>query len=65
MFVSPVKWIVILAPLALVFGLSFGIERLFAPVRVNETLTLLSDQDTSFDSHRAFHVSDAEFDAVF
>jgi uncharacterized protein len=28
MFVSPVKWIVILAPLALVFGLSFGIERL-------------------------------------
>jgi hypothetical protein len=65
MFVSPVKWIVILAPLALVFGLSLGIERLFAPVRVNETLTLLSDQDTSFDSHRAFHVSDAEFDAVF
>jgi FtsH-binding integral membrane protein len=28
MFVSPVKWIVILAPLAMVFGLSFGIERL-------------------------------------
>jgi FtsH-binding integral membrane protein len=28
MFVSSVKWIVILAPLALVFGLSFGIERL-------------------------------------
>jgi uncharacterized protein len=28
MFVSPVKWIVILAPLDLVFGLSFGIERL-------------------------------------
>jgi hypothetical protein len=28
MFVSPVKWIVILAPLAMVFGLSLGIERL-------------------------------------
>jgi FtsH-binding integral membrane protein len=27
-FVSPLKWIVILAPLAFVFGLSFGIERL-------------------------------------
>jgi FtsH-binding integral membrane protein len=27
-FVSPLKWFVILAPLALVFGLSFGIERL-------------------------------------
>jgi FtsH-binding integral membrane protein len=28
MFVSPVKWIVILAPLAIVFGLGFGVERL-------------------------------------
>jgi hypothetical protein len=38
----------------------------FAPVRVNETLTLLFDQDTSFDSHHyAFHVSDGEFDAIF
>ena len=27
-FVSPLKWVIILAPLALVFGLSFGIERL-------------------------------------
>jgi uncharacterized protein len=27
MFVSPVKWIVILAPLAMVFGLSFGVQR--------------------------------------
>jgi uncharacterized protein len=27
-FVSPMKWVVILAPLALVFALSFGIERL-------------------------------------
>jgi catechol 2,3-dioxygenase-like lactoylglutathione lyase family enzyme len=38
----------------------------FAPVRVNETLTLLFDEDGSFDSHHyAFHVSDAEFDAIF
>jgi uncharacterized protein len=28
LFVSPMKWVIILAPLALVFGLSFGIERL-------------------------------------
>jgi uncharacterized protein len=27
MFVSPVKWVVILAPLAMIFGLSFGIQR--------------------------------------
>jgi uncharacterized protein len=32
MFVSPVKWIVILAPLAMVFGLSFGIQRVRPPV---------------------------------
>jgi catechol 2,3-dioxygenase-like lactoylglutathione lyase family enzyme len=38
----------------------------FAPVRVNETLTLLFDQDSSFESHHyAFHVGDAEFDAIF
>ena len=38
----------------------------FAPVRVNETLTLLFDDDPSFESHHyAFHVSDAEFDAIF
>jgi uncharacterized protein len=28
LFVSPLKWAIILAPLALVFGLSFGIDRL-------------------------------------
>ncbi len=28
LFVSPLKWVVILAPLALVFVLSFGIERM-------------------------------------
>jgi catechol 2,3-dioxygenase-like lactoylglutathione lyase family enzyme len=47
------------------FGLDFNEQQTghFAPVRVNETLTLLFDEDTSFDSHRyAFHVNDAEFD---
>ena len=29
-------------------------------------MTLLFDEDTSFDSHHyAFHVNDAEFDAIF
>jgi hypothetical protein len=51
-----------------IFSLNFNEQESdhFAPVRVNETLTLLFDQDTSFDSHHyAFHVSDAEFDAIF
>ena len=51
-----------------IFGLNFSEQESdhFAPVQVNETLTLLFDQDTSFDSHHyAFHVSDAEFDAIF
>ena len=53
---------------ASIFGLDFNEKQSghFAPVRVNETLTLLFDEDTSFDSHHlAFHVSDAEFDAIF
>ena len=38
----------------------------FAEVRVNDTLTLLVDEDSSFESHHyAFHVSDAEFDQIF
>ena len=38
----------------------------FAPVRVNESLTLLFDQDDGFESHHyAFHVSEPEFDAIF
>ena len=38
----------------------------FAPVRINDTLTLLFDDDKKFESHHyAFHVSDAEFDAIF
>ncbi|ARN79838.1 VOC family protein [Methylocystis bryophila] len=37
----------------------------FAPVRVNDTLTLLFADEASFDQrHYAFHVSDAEFDSI-
>ena len=38
---------------ASIFGLNFNGRESdhFAPVRVNETLTLLFDQHTSFDSH--------------
>jgi len=52
---------------AQIFGLAFdGGSGHFAPVRVNETLTLLFDQEASFESHHyAFHVSDAEFDRIF
>jgi catechol 2,3-dioxygenase-like lactoylglutathione lyase family enzyme len=50
-----------------IFGLRFDAEDgHFAPVRVNEVLTLLFDEDESFESHHyAFHVSDSEFDAIF
>ena len=51
-----------------IFGLDFNEQQSdhFAPVRVNEMLTLLFDEDTSFDSHHyAFYVDDAEFDAIF
>ena len=37
----------------------------FAPVRVNDTLTLLFADEASFDQrHYAFHVGDAEFDSI-
>ena len=52
---------------ARIFGLGFPEENAdhFAPVRVNETLTLLFADAASFDpQHYAFHVSDAEFDAI-
>jgi hypothetical protein len=51
---------------AQIFGLRFDrTEGHFAPVRVNETLTLLFDDDDAFESHHlAFHVGDAEFDAI-
>jgi catechol 2,3-dioxygenase-like lactoylglutathione lyase family enzyme len=52
---------------ASIFGLNFNEQESdFATVRVNDTLTLIFDQDNSFDSHHyAFHVSDDDFDAIF
>jgi catechol 2,3-dioxygenase-like lactoylglutathione lyase family enzyme len=51
-----------------IFGLSYDLSDdhgHFAPVRVNNTLTLLFDTEEPFESHHyAFHVSDAEFDAI-
>jgi catechol 2,3-dioxygenase-like lactoylglutathione lyase family enzyme len=42
------------------------IRKEFAPVRINDTITLLFDDGEEFESHHyAFHVSDAEFDAIF
>lgn len=53
---------------AQMFGLSFDESAVeyFAPVRVNETLTLdFHDDVDRFDIHHyAFHVSDLEFDAI-
>ena len=48
------------------FGLKYeGAMSHFAPVRVNETLTLDFDNWDHFEMHHyAFHVSDAEFDHV-
>ena len=51
-----------------IFGLHLEDEASthFAPVRVNDALTLLFDEDAGFESHHyAFHVSEAEFDAIF
>jgi len=50
-----------------IFGLTYeGPMGHFAPVRVNEALTLDFDNRDRFESHHyAFHVSDAEFDAMF
>ena len=50
-----------------IFGLHFkGLGGLFAPVRVNDTLTLdfADARGTIAGQHYAFHVSDAEFDAI-
>jgi catechol 2,3-dioxygenase-like lactoylglutathione lyase family enzyme len=52
---------------AQMFGLAFaGPDGHFAPVKVNDALTLLFDDDVeAFESHHyAFHVSEPEFDAV-
>jgi catechol 2,3-dioxygenase-like lactoylglutathione lyase family enzyme len=52
---------------ARIFGLTYsGVGEHFAPVKLNDTLTFLFDDDTTFESHHyAFHVSDGEFDAIF
>ena len=50
-----------------IFGLRFeGLGGHFAPVRVNDTLTLdfADAKGTIAGQHYAFHVSDAEFDAI-
>ena len=53
--------------LARILGLAYeGAASHFAPLRVNETLTLDFDNDTSFDSHHyAFKVGESEFDGIF
>jgi catechol 2,3-dioxygenase-like lactoylglutathione lyase family enzyme len=53
-----------------IFGLQYdGSSGHFAPVRVNDRLTLDFDQhdtqDTFEPHHYAFHVNDVEFDAIF
>ncbi len=51
---------------ARLFGLQVEDAGHFAAVRVNDTLTLdFSDQERFEPHHYAFHVSDAEFDAIF
>lgn len=52
---------------AQLFSLAYkGPGEHFAPVKVNEGLTFLFDDDAKFESHHyAFNVSDAEFDAIF
>jgi catechol 2,3-dioxygenase-like lactoylglutathione lyase family enzyme len=53
---------------ARIFGLAFDDTAVgvFAPVRVNETLTFDFDEADDFEIHHyAFHVSDPEFDAIF
>ena len=50
-----------------IFGLRFeGLGGHFAPVRVNDTLTLdfADAKGTIASQHYAFHASDAEFDAI-
>jgi catechol 2,3-dioxygenase-like lactoylglutathione lyase family enzyme len=52
---------------ARIYGLSYeGTQGHFAPVKVNETLTLDFDNWEQFETHHyAFHVSDEEFDSIF
>jgi catechol 2,3-dioxygenase-like lactoylglutathione lyase family enzyme len=52
---------------ARIFGLSYdGPMSHFAPVKVNESLTLDFDDRDDFESHHyAFKISEAEFDQIF
>lgn len=52
---------------AKIFGLKYeGPAGHFAPVKVNDTLTLDFDNSQRFEFHHyAFHVSDDEFEAIF
>jgi catechol 2,3-dioxygenase-like lactoylglutathione lyase family enzyme len=52
---------------AQIFGLEVGPSMgHFAPVRINETLTLDFDERQRFDWHHyAFHVTEIEFDEIF
>ena len=52
---------------ARIFGLRYeGLMGHFAPVKVNQTLTLDFDNRDEFESHHyAFHVGDVEFDQIF
>ena len=52
---------------ARIFGLAYeGTHSHFAPVQVNETLTLDFDTDKNFEIHHyAFKVSEPEFDQIF
>jgi len=52
---------------ARIFGLTYeGPWGHFAPVQVNDTLTLDFDNRDKFETHHyAFHVSDEDFDAIF
>jgi catechol 2,3-dioxygenase-like lactoylglutathione lyase family enzyme len=49
-----------------IFGLSYGgLQGHFAPVQVNDSLTLDFDSNDTFESHHyAFFVGDEEFDAI-
>ena len=52
---------------ARIFGLSYeGTAGHFAPVVVNDTLTMdFDDRDVQESHHYAFHIDDEEFDAIF
>ncbi|MFQ5933348.1 MAG: VOC family protein [Dehalococcoidia bacterium] len=52
---------------AKIFGLKYeGPTGHFAPIKVNDTLTLDFDNADNFDSHHyAFHISEEDFDSIF